>query len=121
METIFFPGLLRRKAKRFGLVGSLSLAHTQGLDNAGVMKKFIFSFLVPVMLCVGVMHPLEVGAQRNVDALIEKHLYRSGMYYASTSGTTGPVCDQSILYDAIKNRSYQDNAFAAVECILLKA
>ena len=88
METIFFPGLLRRKAKRFGLVGSLSLAHTQGLDNAGVMKKFIFSFLVPVMLCVGVMHPLEVGAQRYVDALIEKHLRLHRALTDKHQGTT---------------------------------
>jgi len=67
-----------------------------------------------VMLWFGKVHKVEVGAKRYVDALFNNNL-KSGGFYASKKGLTGPIGDQSELFADIANTAYQDNAYMAIQ------
>ena len=66
------------------------------------------------MQLFGGAHSLETGAKRYVDALLLEDEYKTGTFYASKKGTTGPVVDQAELMDVFKNESYQDHADEAL-------
>ena len=66
------------------------------------------------MLMLGKVHKLEVGAQRFVDGLLDDK-FKSGAFYASESGLTGPLGEQSKLFKDLANVHIQNNARAAIE------
>jgi len=64
------------------------------------------------------MHPLEVGADRYLQALTDP-AFESGRFYASPEGQmTGAVVDQGTFFGDLRKRAYQDNAHAALGRLL---
>jgi hypothetical protein len=62
----------------------------------------------------GMVHTLEVGAKRFVDAISDER-YKSGVFYASKEGKlSGDMVDQSTFFADLKNTSFQDNANEAI-------
>ena len=78
-----------------------------------IMLKYV---MMPIVfpLMGGMVHKLEVGAKRFVDAISDAR-YKSGVFYASKEGKlSGEMVDQSTFFTALKNTSFQDNADAAI-------
>lgn len=65
--------------------------------------------MTKVMEVFGRVHKLEVGAKRFVDGINDTSL-ESGVFYASKTGITGQIIDQSSLFSDFKNAMYQNNA-----------
>jgi hypothetical protein len=60
------------------------------------------------------VHPLDVGAKRFVDAISDER-YKSGVFYASKEGKlSGDMVDQSTFFTDLNNTSFQDNANEAI-------
>lgn len=74
-----------------------------------IMAKVAFA----IMRMFGKAHSVEVGAKRYVDALIDD-TYKTGLFYASQSGITGPVSDQGTMFAPLYNQEYQENAYQAI-------
>ena len=87
---------------------------TDAMESLKPMQKFIFKHMSKsVMPLFGLMHDLEIGAERFVKALTDDSL-KSGVFYASKAKTvTGPVVDQSTIFSDLANTRYQDNAHRA--------
>ena len=97
-----------------------STSGTSVADNAPPMVKLMFKyFMMPIILPLrGMVHKVNTGASRFVDA-ISNDTYQSGGFYASTeSKVTGDVVDQYKIYPLMANPDYQDNAFEAVHSFL---
>ena len=98
---------------------TMSPGNTSGTDVARdlppplrVLLKFV---LTPVVMpLLGLVHPVEKGAERLVRALDDPSL-KSGRFYASRADAlTGAVVDQSEIFPEIARPTYQDNAGMAV-------
>ena len=66
-----------------------------------------------VMLLIGKVHKLKVGAKRFIDGLQDES-YKSGVFYASKSGVTGEIIDQSTIFADLNEHSFQNNANEAI-------
>lgn len=86
---------------------------TEGFNTLSPVKQFVMKGMMKVMLMIGKVHKLEVGAQRFVDALINES-YQSGGFYASKKGLTGAIGKQSELFSDLSNEQFQDNAKVAI-------
>jgi hypothetical protein len=90
---------------------------TNAPDNLPPAMKFMLKYLMmPVVfpLMGGMVHKLEVGAKRFVDAISDDR-YKSGVFYASKEGKlSGEVVDQSTFYVNLKINLFQDNADEAI-------
>lgn len=67
-----------------------------------------------VLLLLGKVHKLEVGAKRFVDGLLNDS-FKSGVFYASQSGLTGKLVEQGTLFADLNNEKFQDNARKAID------
>jgi hypothetical protein len=88
---------------------------TQIAEDMGALKKFFFKNVgFTVLPFFGLAHDLEDGCKRYVDGLNDKQ-YKSGVFYASKARSlTGPVVDQSTIFDVLSNVGFQDNASVAI-------
>ncbi len=88
---------------------------TNAMNDLKGMMKVMFKTLGPTLMPLfGMMHSLDKGAKRFVDAL-EDPKYQSGVFYASKgSTTTGPVVEQTQYYPELADARIQDNAYAAL-------
>ena len=80
------------------------------------MQFMLKYFMMPVVFPMlgGMVHKLEVGAKRFVDAISDDR-YKSGVFYASKEGKlSGDMVDQSTFYTDLKNITFQDNADRAI-------
>ena len=81
-----------------------------------MLKNFMMPIVFPLM--GGMVHKLEVGVKRFVDAISEDG-YKSGVFYASKEGKlSGDMVDQSSFFTALKNTTSQDNANEAIHRFL---
>jgi len=77
-----------------------------------MLKYLMMPIVFPLM--GEMVHPLEVGAKRFVDAISEDR-YKSGVFYASKQGKlSGDMVDQSTFFTDLKYTSFQDNAYDAI-------
>ena len=88
---------------------------TAAMDSLPPMMKFFFKQIGPrVMPLFGLMHGLEKGAKRYVDALNDES-YKSGGFYASkASVVVGPLVDQGTIFGDLDSEVFQDNASEAI-------
>ena len=80
------------------------------------MRFMLKYFMMPVVfpLLGDMVHNLEVGVHRFLDAISDTR-YKSGVFYASKQGKlSGDVVDQSTFYTDLKNTTFQDNAYEAI-------
>ncbi len=84
-----------------------------------MVKYFMMPVVFPLM--GGMVHELEVGAKRFVDAISDEQ-YKSGVFYASKEGKlSGDMVDQSTFFTDLKNTSFQDNANEAIHRFIKQA
>lgn len=89
---------------------------TNGMDDLPFLKKLFFKHIGGrLMPLFGMMHSVEMGAKRYLDALLNPK-FETGRFYASHAGSpTGPVVDQVTLDASLDNQTAQDNARRAIE------
>lgn len=102
---------------RFVTMSPGGTSGTAAIGDAPAVMKFMVNRVLPAF---GMMHALEVGAARYVDALVDNN-YKSGVFYASQSGMTGEVSDQSSFLPELNNKTYQDNAYEAIHRFVKQA
>lgn len=119
--TLWMSALARKYPKiRFISMSPGGTRGTQGFDDLPLLKRILFKYIgmsifMPLM---GLSHSLSKGAKRFVDG-ISNTSFESGKFYASKEGVlTGPVVDQAKIFPDLDNRSYQDNASAAIHSFL---
>ena len=102
---------------KFIVVSPGNTKGTLAPNNLPPAMKFMLKYLMmPVVfpLMGGMVHKLEVGAKRFVDAISDEQ-YKSGVFYASKEGKlSGDMVDQSTFFTALKNTTFQDNANEAI-------
>jgi NAD(P)-dependent dehydrogenase (short-subunit alcohol dehydrogenase family) len=90
---------------------------TQAPDSLPPAMRFMLkSVMMPIVfpLMGDMVHKLEVGAKRFVDAISDER-YKSGVFYASRQGKlSGEMVDQSTFFPDLKNTTFQDNANEAI-------
>jgi len=108
-----FPGV------KFITMSPGATTGTEGFNTLSPLKQYVMKAMMQVMLKLGKVHKLEVGAQRYVDALFNQS-YKSGGFYASQKGLTGPIGEQSELFADLANPNFQDNARQAIHNFIAK-
>jgi len=102
---------------KFVVVSPGNTDGTNAPNNLPAPMQFMVKYvMMPLVfpLIGGMVHKLEVGAKRFVDAISDER-YKSGIFYASKEGKlSGDMVDQSTFYTDLKNASFQDNAYAAI-------
>lgn len=103
---------------RFITMSPGGTAGTNGMDDLPFVKKVFFKYLGNLMMpMLGMMHSVDKGAKRYVDALFDDQ-FESGRFYASKMGSpTGPVVDQSTIDPLFGMETAQDNAHSAIQSL----
>ena len=71
--------------------------------------------MMPIILPLrGMVHKLEKGAKRYVDALSNSNYVTGGFYASKEHKVVGEVVNQFDIFPAMANINYQDNAHKAV-------
>lgn len=99
---------------RFVTMSPGATTGTEGFETLSWLRKHVMKSMMKVMLMIGKVHKLEVGAQRFVDGLLSE-TYQSGGFYASQKGLTGLLGEQSEIFADLANVQYQNNAKQAIE------
>lgn len=109
---------LARKHESIDFI-SISPGATKGTavaDNLPPMLKFMFKYVMfPIVMPLrGMVHSVEKGAARYVEALNNMD-FKSGDFYAShEKKVTGPLVEQGTIFSDLKNTTYQENANEAI-------
>jgi len=96
---------------------TMSPGGTKGTDALSALplgKRVMFKLMFQVMSLLGKVHKVEVGAKRFVDGLMDES-FKTGVFYGSKSGITGPLVDQGTLFAPLNNKLFQDNAYQAIQ------
>ena len=117
-ETMWTLSMARKYPKlKFVVVSPGNTTGTLAPDSLPGPMRFMLKFvMMPVVfpLMGGMVHALDVGAKRFVDAISDEQ-YKSGVFYASKEGKlSGEMVDQSTFLTDLKNTSFQDNAYEAI-------
>jgi NAD(P)-dependent dehydrogenase (short-subunit alcohol dehydrogenase family) len=106
-----YPGL------KFVAVSPGNTKGTQAPDSLPPPMRFMLKHvMMPIVfpLMGEMVHTLDVGAKRFVDAICDER-YKSGVFYASKeSKLSGEMVDQSTFFTDLNNTSFQDNAYEAI-------
>lgn len=86
---------------------------TEGFDTLSPVRQYLMKGMMKIMLMLGKVHGVETGARRYVDGLLNES-YKSGIFYASKKGLTGPVGEQRVIFSDLDNKAFQDNACQAI-------
>jgi len=108
----------KHKDMRFLTMSPGMTAGTEAFKDMPMFEKILYKILFPIMGFLGKSHSLSTGAKRFVDAVLEEDTYKSGVFYGSKVGVSGPVGDQAEMWDILKNESAQDNATEALHAFL---
>ena len=89
---------------------------TEVANNAPGMIKFMFKYIMmPVVLPLrGMVHKVDKGAARYIDAIHNEKYQNGGFYASEETKVIGKVVDQFKIYPIMANRTYQDNAHEAL-------
>lgn len=117
-ETMWTLSMARKYPKlKFIVVSPGNTKGTQAPDSLPPAMRFMLkNVMMPVVfpLMGGMVHTLDVGAKRFVDAISDER-YKSGVFYASREGKlSGDMVDQSTFFTDLRNTSFQDNANEAI-------
>ena len=81
-------------------------------------KQRFVACLLRLLTCFTVVHSVDVGARRYIDALFDTDAYLSGVFYGNRKGLTGAVVDQVVFFPDFAREELQDNASVAVNSFL---
>jgi NAD(P)-dependent dehydrogenase (short-subunit alcohol dehydrogenase family) len=102
---------------------SVSPGNTSGTavhNNLPIFTKLLFKYLFApiVMPLMGMIHSVQKGAARYVEALNNPN-FKSGAFYGSKDGkVTGVMVEQGAIFPDFKNIAFQDNAYEALHSFL---
>ncbi|BFM18525.1 hypothetical protein R50073_47080 [Maricurvus nonylphenolicus] len=115
MAALWMSAMARQhSAIRFITMSPGATTGTEGFNTLSPVRQYLMKGMMQVMLWLGKVHRVEVGAQRYVDGLFNS-AYQNGGFYASKQGLTGAVGEQGVLFKDINNESFQDNAYQAIQ------
>jgi hypothetical protein len=105
-ETMWTLSMARKyPALKFVVVSPGNTKGTQAPDSLPGPMRFMLKFvMMPIVFPMmgGMVHTLEVGAKRFVDAILDGK-YESGVFYASKEGKlSGDMVDQSTFFTDLK-------------------
>src|SRR5271163_4015513 len=117
-ETMWTLSMARKYPKlKFIVVSPGNTKGTQAPNALPLPMRFMLKYvMMPIVfpLMGEMVHTLDVGAKRYVDAISDEG-YQSGVFYASKEGKlSGAMVDQSTFFTDLKNTSFQDNANEAI-------
>lgn len=98
---------------RFVTMSPGATTGTEGFNTLSPVKQYVMKGMMKVMLMLGKVHKLEVGAKRFVDGLMDES-YKTGVFYGSQKGLTGAIGDQGLLFADLNSTQFQDNASKAI-------
>ncbi len=116
LGAMWMAGMAREYPNiRFVTMSPGGTSGTDAINKLSGPQKFFMTWIgMPLMPLFGMMHGLETGAKRYVDAINDAQ-YATGHFYASHDPyTTGDIVDQSTIFSDLSDHSFQDNAKAAV-------
>lgn len=116
MAAMWMASLSRKHPQlRFVTVSPGGTSGTEIAEDMPPLLRFMFKYIgFKVMPLLGMMHKLEEGAKRYVDALNDES-FKSGVFYASKKPVlTGPVVDQGTIFQDLTVPAFQDNANQAI-------
>mgnify|MGYP001095185373 CR=1 FL=1 len=115
MAAMWMSSMARKHQNvRFVTMSPGATTGTEGFNTLSPLRQYMMKGMMRVMLLLGKVHRLEVGAKRFVDGLMDSS-FKSGVFYASQKGLTGPIGEQGALFKDLDNTSYQDNARHAIQ------
>ncbi len=118
MAALWMSSIAREYPEiRFVTMSPGATTGTEGFNTLSPVKRYVMKGMMKMMLMLGKVHKLEVGAQRFVDGLANES-YQSGVFYASQKGLTGPIGEQVKLFADLSNESFQDNAKSAIDSFI---
>lgn len=118
MAALWMATMARKHSHvRFITMSPGATTGTEGFNSLSTVKQFFMKSMMQIMLLLGKVHKVEIGAKRFVDGLLNAS-YKSGIFYASSKGLTGPVSDQSKLFSDFGDTRIQDNAATAIQSYL---
>ncbi|MBB6522424.1 SDR family NAD(P)-dependent oxidoreductase [Pseudoteredinibacter isoporae] len=118
MAALWMSAMARQHTQiRFVTMSPGATTGTEGFNTLPPLKRYVMKGMMQVMLMLGKVHKVETGAQRYLDGLFNPR-YKSGAFYASKKGLTGPVGEQGKIFSDINNETYQDNAYMAIQRFL---
>lgn len=113
--ALYMSSMARKEPNiRFITMSPGGTAGTNVANDAPAFQRIMFKLVMPLMTMFGKMHSVETGAKRYVDALVDDKTYKTGVFYASKEGVSGPLCDQVAFMPEFANKQYQDNANEAL-------
>ncbi|MCO7187555.1 MULTISPECIES: SDR family NAD(P)-dependent oxidoreductase [unclassified Pseudoalteromonas] len=115
MGALWMSAMARRHPQlKFITMSPGATTGTDGFNSLSFVKQYVMKSMMQVMLWLGKVHKVEEGAKRYLIGLFDKEL-KSGTFYASQKGLTGPIGDQAELFEDLNNQQYQDNAYQAIQ------
>lgn len=96
---------------------------TAAADNAAPLTKFMIKHIMtPIVLPLigGMVHKVDKGAARFIDAISNERFLSGGFYASTESKLTGEIVDQFVIFPIMANETYQDNAYEAVHKFISK-
>jgi hypothetical protein len=115
--NLWISALARKHPEiRFVTMSPGGTAGTDVMNDLPPFMRYMFKYVgVKVMTLFGMMHSIDVGAKRYLNALNDSS-FKSGHFYGSKeSSMTGPLVDQSTIFSDIADAQIQDNAYAAIQ------
>lgn len=120
LATLWMSSLSRQYPDiRFVTMSPGGSSGTDVYNDLPPVMKFMFNHIgLRLLPLFGLMHKLENGAERYVNALTDE-TYKSGKFYASKEHVlTGSVVDQSTIFNDFNNETFQDNANEAIHSFI---
>ena len=114
LAALWMSSLARKHPSlRFITMSPGATTGTEGFNTLPVLKQYVMKGMMKLMLLLGKVHKVEVGANRYLEGLFNANL-QTGGFYASKKGLTGPITEQGALFKDLDNLSFQDNAYQAI-------
>lgn len=119
MGALWTMSMARKHPEMRWLTVSPGMARgTQGTATMPVLTRWVMEAVMWVMEKTGKAHSVDVGAKRYLDVLLDHDTYKSGVFYGSKKGLTGPLSDQVEHFALMGEQSAQDNADTVIHSFL---
>jgi len=120
MATLWMSYMARQHPNiRFVAIspGASNGTNALNAENLSLFTKYFFKVIMNVFALFGAAHGVKEGAKRYIDALTDEENFKSGVFYGSKKGVSGPLADQAEAEPPIpeyKDTQIQDNATQAI-------
>jgi len=120
MGALWTMSMARQHPKmRFITVDPGMARGTSGTSSLPLGQRLFVEAAMWVMQTLGKAHSVDVGAKRYVDVLLNEDDFKTGVWWGSKQGLTGPLADQSTHWpEIIGNKNAQDNADVVIRSFL---